>query len=267
MQSEYALRLSEAELNRYRFMAESAARAERDWWAAAGVGEGAVVADVGCGPGAVSVVLARSVGPSGRVLAVDGDPTAVAAAREAVEREGFGNVTVQVGEADGTGVPSGSADVVMIRHVLAHNGGREAAIVEHAASLVRPGGSVYLADIEAAAIRVRPADPDLDDLGARYGEWHRRQGNDLSVGLRLGELLRAAGLEGVEHHGLYQVIVVPPGMRPPSWAARDALVDGGLATADDLARWEAAFDRLDRVDPRPTMFVPLLVAYGFRPAS
>ena len=267
MQSEYALRLSDTEVMRYRFMAELAARAEREWWTAAGVGEGAVVADVGCGPGAVSLVLARSVGPSGRVIAVDSDPAAVAAARETAAREGFKNVTVQVGEADGTGVSSGSADVVMIRHVLAHNGGREAAIVEHAVSLVRPGGSVYLADIEATAIRTRPADPDLEDLGARYGEWHRRQGNDLSVGLRLGELLRAAGLEGVEHHGLYQVIVVPPGVRPPPWAARDALVEAGLATADDLARWEAAFDRLDHAETRPTMFVPLLVAYGFRSAT
>ena len=267
MEQRYALKLNDAELTRYRFMAESAARAEREWWTAAGVGEGAVLADVGCGPGAVSLVLARSVGPRGRVIAVDSDPAAVAAAREAARREGVENVTVQVGEAHATGVPSGSADVVMIRHVLAHNGGREEAIVEHAASLVRPGGSVYLADIEATAIRTRPADPDLEDLGARYGEWHRRRGNDLSVGLRLGDLLRGAGLERVEHHGLYQVITVPPGMRPPPWAARDALAEAGLATVDDLERWEAAFDRVDRADPPPTTFVPLFVAYGYRSAA
>jgi SAM-dependent methyltransferase len=261
---EYALKLSDAELTRYRLMAEGAARAERDWWAAAGVAEGAVVADVGCGPGAVSLVLARSVGPGGQVVAVDRDPAAVAAAREAVARAEVDNVTVQAGDAHATGVPPGSADVVMIRHVLAHNGGREEAIVAHAVALVRPGGTVYLADIEATAIRTRPADPDFDDLNARYEEWHRRQGNDLSVGLRLGELLRTAGLEQVEHHGLYQVVTVPPGVRPPSWAARDALVDTGLATPDDLQRWDAAFERLDRADPRPTTFVPLFVAYGRR---
>jgi len=56
----------------------------------------------------------------------------------------------------------------MIRHVLAHNGGREEAIVGHAAALVRPGGSVYLVDVEASAIRTRPPEPDLDDLAARY---------------------------------------------------------------------------------------------------
>ena len=56
--SDYALKLSETELARYRFMAEMAARMEHDLWTAAGVVEGATVADVGCGPGAVSVVLA-----------------------------------------------------------------------------------------------------------------------------------------------------------------------------------------------------------------
>ena len=267
MPPEYALKLSDAELTRYRLMAEGAARTEQEWWAAAGVADGAVVADVGCGPGAISLVLAGSVGPGGRVLAVDRDPAAVAAARDAATRAGADNVTVQVGEAHSTGIPPGSADVVMIRHVLAHNGGREEAIVGHAATLVRPGGSVYLVDIEMTAIRTRPADPDLDDLAGRYEEWHRRRGNDLSVGLRLGELLRTVGLERVEHRGTYQIIVAPPGVRPPTWAARDALVDAGLATPDDLGRWEAAFQRLDRADPRPTTFVPLFVAYGYRSAT
>jgi ubiquinone/menaquinone biosynthesis C-methylase UbiE len=265
--SEYVLKLSDAELTRYRLMAEGAARGERGWWTAAGVVPGAVVADVGCGPGAVSLVLARSVGPGGRVLAVDADPAVVAAAREAVVEAGVDNVTVQVGAADATGIPPESLDVVMIRHVLAHNGSREEAIVEHAATLVRPGGSVYLADVEADAIRTRPTDSDLEDLATRYHEWHRRRGNDLSVGLRLGELLRTAGLERVEHHGVYQIIAVPPGVRPPAWAAREALVEAGQATPDDLERWEAAFDRVDRADPPPTTFVPLFVAYGYRAAS
>ena len=114
---EYVLKLNEAELTRYRIMAEGAARMERDLWAAAGVAEGAVVADIGCGPGAVSIVLARTVGPAGRVLAVDGDPNAVEAARAAAADAGAANVSVEVGRADDTGLAPGCADVVMIRHV------------------------------------------------------------------------------------------------------------------------------------------------------
>lgn len=264
---EYALQLSEAELARYQSMAEAAARMERDLWSASGVVEGAVVADVGCGPGAVSVLLARLVGPAGRVLAVDRDANAVKAAQAAATRATLDNVSFSVGEAHDTGLAPASVDVVMIRHVLAHNGGLEEAVVAHAATRVRRGGSVYLADIEAAGLRMRPSDPDIEDLGARYQEWHSQPGNDLSVGLRLGEVLGAAGLEALDHQGRYQIFAVPPGLRPPSWAARGALLTAGLATSDDIERWSAAFDRIDRSDERPTMFVPLFFAFGRRPSS
>ena len=264
--SEYALQLSEAELGRYHFMAETAARMEGSLWAAAGVVEGAFVADIGCGPGAISGVLGRLVGPSGRVVAVDREPTAVEAARAAAARAGVGNVSFEMGEATDSGIAPASVDVVMIRHVLAHNGGLEEAVVAHAASLVRPRGAVYLVDIDATGLRLRPSDPDIDDLTARYQEWHAQQGNDLSVGLRRGELRTAAGLETVEYQGRYQIIAPPPGMRPPSWAGRDALLAAGLATDADIERWSAAFEGMDRWEPRPTMFMPLFFAYGRRAA-
>lgn len=263
---DYALRLSEAERMRYQLMAENALRQERDQWAAAGITAGATVADIGCGPGAISAVLAALVGDAGRVFAVDGDPEAAAAARETAELAGAGNVTVTEGDATDTGLAPGSVDAVMIRHVLAHNGGREQAIVDHAASLVRPGGSVVLVDIEADGLRFRPSDPDLEDLNAAYNRWHAEQGNDLSVGLRLAELLEGAGLEATRFEGFYNIISAPPGMRSPGWAARDALVAAGAATADDVARWAAAFERVDGLERRPTLFAPIFSASGRRPA-
>lgn len=238
---------------------------ERDLWAAAGVVEGAVVADVGCGPGAMSVVLAGLVGPSGRVIAVDADADAVEAARAAAGRAGAGNVTVAIGDAAATGIEPASVDVVMIRHVLAHNGGREESIVCHAATLLRPGGCVYLADIDASGIRMRPSDPDVEDLGRRYMEWHAQRGNDLSVGLRLDDLLAACGLDVVDFQGRYQIFTMPPGVRPPGWAARDAMVEAGLAGASDLERWAAAFERIDTWVPPPTVFASLFFGAGRRP--
>ena len=265
--TEYALTLSEAELARYQFMAERAAQAEADLWAAAGVVEGVAVADVGCGPGAVSAVLARLVGPTGSVWAVDRNSDVVEAARLTASRVGVNNLTFGVGAADETGIPPGSVDLVMIRHVLAHNGSREQAIVDHAATLVRPGGMVYLVDVDLPAFRVRPEEDDLTDLDSRYQQWHADRGNDLSVGLRLGELLTAAGLVDVEHHGRYHIFPVRADFRPPSWAARDALVAAGLATQADIERWEAAFKRVDQLHPRPTLFAPQFIAFGRRPAG
>lgn len=264
--AEYALKLSDVELSRYEQMAARALEHERDRWVVAGVVEGATVADIGCGPGAVSIALARQVGPAGRVLAFDRTPEAVEMARTVTERAGVANVMVATADADATGVAPGSVDVAMIRHVLAHNGGREAAIVAHAATLVRPGGCVYLIDVDGTAVRMWPPYPDLEDLDHRYWEWHAQQGNDRSVGLRLAELLAGAGLEVVEFSGRYDILRPPPGVRTPGWAARDALVASGLATADDVARWDAAYVRADALPERPTVFVPLFCAIGRRPA-
>lgn len=264
--ADYALTLSDAELARYRFMATAAERSEDDLWRSAGIGPGAVVADVGCGPGAVAAVIAARVAPTGRVEAVDQDAGALAAARSAAEELATGTMTCRQGDATGTGLEPGAFDVVMVRHVLAHNGGREQAIVDHLATLLRPGGCVYLVDIDASAIRVRPSIPDFDDLSVRYQELHRRRGNDLSIGLRLAELLEAAGLDTVEFRGWYEIAAVAPGMRPPSWAARNAMVEAGIADQADLARWSATFDAVDAGDIRPTLYAPLFCAIGRRPA-
>ena len=40
----------------------------------------------------------------------------------------------------------------------------------------------------------------------------------------------------------------------------------GVATAEDVARWAAAFDRLDAAPTRPTVFAPMFAAVGRRPA-
>ncbi len=265
--STYSLRLSEAEIGRYRMMAEVAREAEADLWSAAGIGPGAAVADVGCGPGAVLVVMSRVVGPDGRVSGVDGDPEAVDQARAAVAAEqsaGGGPADVRLGSAQATGLEPGSFDVAVLRHVLAHNGGAEQQIVDHLATLVRPGGSVYLVDVDLTAIRLRPVPDDLADLMTRYAEFHTRRGNDPQVGTRLGELVEAAGLQLEAFRGWYGIIEVPPGMRPPSWAARDAMVESGVATPADVARWGAAMEALDSVSPRPRMFAPTFVAIGRR---
>ena len=260
--SAYALALSEAELQRYRAMADAARASEADLWGLAGIGAGARVADVGCGPGAMLPALAEAVGDDGSVVAVDGDPGAVAAATALVEAAGLRNVSVRTGRAEATGLDPNSLDVVMMRHVLAHNGGHEQAIVDHLAGLLRPGGCVFLVDVDGPATRIRPADPDLEDMTEKYWRFQAARGNDILVGLRLAQLVTAAGLEVLEYRGRYTIMSPPPGLRPPAWAARDAMVGAGIATPDDVARWDAALDGTAAV--HPTIFVPMFTAVGRR---
>lgn len=262
--ADYALSVTDAEIARYRMMAQEAVKAESERWQIAGVVPRAKVADVGCGPAAVSVELAHRVAPHGKVIAVDRDEAAIAAAREVIRRSRADNVELHTSDATETGIEASSLDVAMMRHVLAHNGGREQAIVDHLATLVRPGGTVYLVDSDTAAIRVLDSDPDLDDLIAKYASFHRRRGNDPSVGLRLGQLLQAAGLQLRSFEGICTPLAVPPGMRPPVWAARNAMLAEGAIDDADVERWEAAFARVDAAEIRPTLFVPLFIAIGQR---
>ena len=257
----YALAVSEEEVGRYLLMAELAAAQERHLWELAGIVPGAAVADVGCGPAATSVQLARAVAPGGRVVGVERDESALQAARAVLATAGV-DVELRQGEATATGLEPGSVDVAVMRHVLAHNGGAEAEIVGHLADLVRPGGSVYLVDVDLTAIRQVDGDPELDDQVDRYVEFQRRRGNDVAVGLRLRHLLEGAGLEPLAYEGRYAIVRPPPGMRPPSWAAREAMVAEGVATADDVQRWAAAYERTDAQPVRPTVFAPTFLAVG-----
>lgn len=263
--SDYALVLSDEEVARYRMMAARARADEADAWQAAGIGSGATVADVGCGPGATLLEMAEVVGPAGSVVGVDSDPQAVATARALIARSGATNATVVIGAADSTGLAEGSFDVAVMRHVLAHNGGREEAIVAHLAGLVRPGGCVYLVDVDMTAMRMRGAGPDATDLSDRYIEFHRTRGNDPQIGLRLDDLLSSAGLAVLDHRGWYTVMSAPRGMRPPAWAARDAMVAEGIASLEDLDRWQRALEELDAQEKRPVLFAPFFTAVGRRP--
>jgi SAM-dependent methyltransferase len=261
----YALQLSEAEILRYRHMAVRAREDEADLWALAGIGPGGRVADVGCGPGAIASLVSEVVGATGSVTGIDGDPEAVATARELLTATGATNATFAVGRADATGLAEADFDVVLMRHVLAHNGGAEQRIVDHLASLVRPGGSVFLVDGLAKAMTVHPEPPELADMSERYLRFLVARGSDPKIGVRLPQLLESAGLPVEAFRGWFSITEAPVGLRPPAWAARTAMLDAGLVTEEELERWQHAFEELDALPERPKLFPAIFAAVGRRP--
>jgi len=262
--ADYALRLSEQEIARYRLMAESARAREADTWQLAGIVPGARVADIGCGPGALLPALSTAVGPTGSVAALDGDEEAVGVARSLVEGSGLGNVTVRQGRAEQTGFDEGSFDAVMIRHVLAHNGGTAQQIVQHLATLVRPGGAVLLVDVDVTAMRLRPQDGAVTELLAAYQRFQLERGAALELGLHLDDLLRGAHLEVLSYLGLTDVLPLPPGVRGPAWAAREAMVEAGVVTEAQVDAWGRRFDEMEHRGEQLTVFAPRYLAVGRR---
>lgn len=261
----YTMALSEVEIARYKQMAAEARDNERDAWITAGIVSGAHVADIGCGPAAVLVELANAVGSSGWVDGVEFDSKARAAAEQMVTRAGLTNARILAGEATASGLEAGSYDAVMMRHVLLHNGPKVPTIVAHLATLLRPGGCLFLVETDPLGWR---RDPDHDDVADCYQRWFalmRRQGNDLSIGAKLGRLLVEHGLELIERSARYMRGPVGEDYwRGGPWAAKQALVEAGLATDDDVSRWDATFHRLFRLPVDRVFFTPFYRAIGRR---
>lgn len=260
----YALALSDGEIQRYRFMARAAREREAEWWHLAGIREGARVLDLGCGPGLVTIEMAQVVGANGTVVAVDREPDAVASARVLLDEAGRPQVVVRRAEAWDTGLEADAFDVVCLRHVLAHNTDEEVArILTHVRWLLRPGGCCYVVESDLTANRIDPPIPDLVDLTDRYIAFLRAVGRNPAAGPTMGSVLVRAGFDVVARHAEY---VMPPrgtGVRPPAWAARQAMVEAGIATPDDVARWDRAFD--DHGDAVLAAFVAGHVVIGRTP--
>jgi ubiquinone/menaquinone biosynthesis C-methylase UbiE len=262
----YALRISDAERMRYRAMAQRAVQIEGDRWTRYGIGEGAQVADVGCGPGAVLVELARMVGERGVVVGVEPETRSRAAAEEEIASAGVANCRVAAGDGEHTGIEPASQDVVMLRHVLFHVATRAGAILTHLSSLLKPGGHLYVVDTDATAARLSFEDHDFAEQGTRYLEFQRDRGNNVAIGPLLGELIVGARLELIEHDAVYQKV---PGhllaLGGPMAAAEQEMLTAGVISADDARRFAAARERVATL-PHAAMFIAQYIAVGRRKA-
>jgi precorrin-6B methylase 2 len=241
MATDYTLRLSESEQFRYRMMASIAREAEGDLWQMAGIEKGARVVDLGCGPGAVLLELARLVGPEGRVVGVDQDAEARETATAWAAQDGLDNVEIREGLATDTGLPPGEWDAVMMRHVLIHNGPRVPAILAHVLALLKPGGCAVLDETDGNAIRyARRLPAEAVEMERRWWGMLADGGNDVEIGARVGDLAEEAGFEVLARRGRYDIFPVVPQLRPASWAARHHMLEAGACTEDDIARWDRA---------------------------
>lgn len=149
--------------------------------------------DVGCGPGSITVDLARAVSP-GEVVAVDRAPAAVELAQEAVRTADVPNAVTQVADVMALPFDDGSFDVVHAHQVLQHLPDPVAALREMR-RVTRPGGVVAVRDADYAATTWFPASPGLDEWLALYHEVTEANRTEADAGRRLLHWALAAGFD------------------------------------------------------------------------
>ena len=121
--------------NRARFIVETLA-----------LSNGMTVLDAGCGPGRLTVPLARSVGANGQVVALDIQPGMLARAKARTEAAGCGNVEfVAAGLGEGK-LPADQFDRVVLVTVLGEIPNRAAALAELFRAL-KPGGILAIVEV------------------------------------------------------------------------------------------------------------------------
>lgn len=190
-----------------------------------GIGTGWVCADVGAGAGDVTVALARLVGPSGRVYAVDADPRARDAVAVAAAKAREAQIVAITQAAEDLVLPE-RVDLVFCRFLLLH-------VVDPLAVLRRMatviGESGYLVAQEPITTAGRVGGLPLSMPGAAHPD----------VGAVLPALVRQAGLELVD-----------------AWAEAPAGAGPGPVSAylEELTEVEAGDD--------PVVLPPLVTVIG-----
>ena len=107
---------------------------------------GMVVADIGCGPGRVTIPLARRVGPAGKVVAVDIQVGMISRARKKAQDAGLNNIEfLQAGVGEGK-LGSNYFDRALLVTVLGEIPDRKAAMKEIFLAL-KPGGILSVTEI------------------------------------------------------------------------------------------------------------------------
>ncbi len=237
--------------------AESVLRSHRQRTAANSAGylldrlrPGMDLLDVGCGPGTITVDLARLVAP-GRLLAFDASPDVVDAARAEVATAGVTNAEVEVADVFALDLPDASFDVVHAHQVLQHVA-RPVDALREMRRVCRAGGVVAARDSTYRAMRWSPPETGIDRWLEVYCAVAEANGGEPDAGEHLEGWALEAGFTAVtatvsswryetadERHWWSDL-----------WADRisitrlaDQAVELGTSTRDELADLAAAWRR------------------------
>jgi 2-polyprenyl-3-methyl-5-hydroxy-6-metoxy-1,4-benzoquinol methylase len=231
----YAMGRSDAEEQRLQRQAMFLAPATRRLFAAAGIGPGMKVLDVGSGAGDVALLAADLVGLHGRVVGVDVHPALIETARR--RAAGHANVAFVAGDIREVAIDD-DFDAVVGRFVLGHLPDPAAALRRLLPHL-RPGGIVAFAEIDILGVPIAAYPPT--PLTEQVARWFAQAlpytaGIDLhriflDAGLPAPEMLVDASMGGGPAFLAQQTVWAQETIR----SLLPLLVRGGFASEDEVA--------------------------------
>src|SRR6185437_4995654 len=230
-------------------------------WSLLGLGPGARVLDIGCGPGATLAGLASLVGPFGQVIGVDHDPEMVRLADGVALQLGVASwARHQVADAAALPFPPGAFDACYSERLLQHlDAARAEAAVAEAARVLRSGGTAVFVDTDWPSFSV---DADENELERRLQAINLARFRNPFGARALGRTLRAARFGFVFTEPVAVPLSAPSAAGLLAGAEQDAASSGALTPAEH-ARWRTALAGL-HATPGAAGHLTVVIAAGRR---
>lgn len=191
--ADYVLGTGAQERERLRLQHELWLPRARQGWQRAGLAAGQTVLDLGAGPGHCALELARTVGPQGRVVALESSPTYVAEARSAAAAGGLPWLEVRRHDLARSPLPAVEADLAWCRWVAMFLPSLEA-LIDSLPRALRPGGRLLAQEyVFWDSFGLHPHGRAVARFAAAVTGSFRAGGGDPDVNRRLPALLAAAG--------------------------------------------------------------------------
>lgn len=208
----------------------------------------AFVLDVGCGPGTITVGLARY---SGQVIGLDAEPSVLQQATANADEADADNVSFELGAAYELRWPDDTFDVVWAHQVLQHLAEPRRALREFR-RVLKPGGTVAVRDADYGTMVHAPIEPAIQRWLDLYHEVAAANGGEADAGRHLLPWVVDAGFVEAEASSATWTYADPDSRTEwgELWAVRitegsfaDHAIDSGLADRAEIDEMAAAFRR------------------------
>jgi SAM-dependent methyltransferase len=231
---DYVLATGESAAYRLRLLQSIYGPGARELVKRAGIRPGMRVADIGCGVGMMTQLLAEMAGPDGEVVGIDFSGAQIAHARNLLPSNAS-NVSFVEASATNTKLPAESFDLVYCRFLLIHLTEPDAALREMH-RLLKPNGILVCEDGDLTSAGSEPYSK-LQAFSVLFGQLGPTWGVDYTLGRRLFRMVLANDFSEADITYNQPVIARGDNKRLLELSvaeAGDAFVNAGLLTHDEL---------------------------------
>ncbi|ANB13892.1 hypothetical protein AWJ20_4843 [Sugiyamaella lignohabitans] len=152
------------------------------------------VLDVGCGPGTITVDMAKNYTPKGKIIGMEYAGSVLEQAAAHAKENNVTNIEFAVGDVHNLSYPDNTFDIVFAHQVVQHIGNPVVALKEMA-RVVKPGGVVAIRDSDYAGFFWYPELPALKKWQEVYLKVAKANGAEPNAGRHYHSWAHQAGLD------------------------------------------------------------------------